>query len=159
MEGRPFSLGNLIWKIMTAATNFESRKGVIACKPQEFYAFISDIRNFGQFIPTANIREWKAESESCSFAIPPFGSATVRITEKLPESLVVFFGKALQNNEFTLKVNIAATGTEKSEVKLELNAEMNPMLRMMAAGAIGQFLEKLITEMEKIDWQKRFKGN
>jgi hypothetical protein len=143
---------------MAAGTSFESRKGILACKPEEFYTIISDIRNFEQFVPVENIKGWKADAESCSFQIPPFGSAVVSITEKLPHSLIVFYGKALQDNEFTLKVNIAGNGPDNSEVKLELNAVMNPMVRMMAAGAIGQFLEKLVGEMEKINWQTRFKG-
>jgi hypothetical protein len=151
-------MGDLIRENMASDTSFESRRGILACKPEEFYTIISDIRNFEQFVPPENIKGWKAEAESCSFQIPPFGSATVNITGKVPYSLIVFYGKALQDNEFTLKVNITERGPESSEVKLELNAIMNPMLRMMAAGAIGQFLEKLITEMEKINWQTRFKG-
>ena len=36
-----------------------------------------------------------------------------------------------------------------AEVKVLLNAELNPMMKMIAAKPIEQFLEMLIAEMEK----------
>ena len=37
--------------------------------------------------------------------------------------------------------NITDNGTDPAEVKVSLNADLNPMLKMMAAKPIEQFLE------------------
>ena len=46
-------------------------------------------------------------------------------------------------------------GSEKTNIRLELSVDLNPVMRMMVAGPVEQFLEKIITELEKkTDWDK-----
>jgi hypothetical protein len=78
----------------------------------------------------------------------------VRISEKIKPGRVLFSGNALQVNDFSILLNILSTGTDRSEVKINLTAEMNPFLKMIAAEPARQFLETLIKEMEKFrDWK------
>ena len=44
-----------------------------------------------------------------------------------------------------------------AEVKVVLTADLNPMMKMIAAKPIGQFLEMLINEMEKFSGWKELK--
>jgi carbon monoxide dehydrogenase subunit G len=136
-------------------TSFKSRQGIIACQSAKFYNFISDIRNFEKYVPSDKLSEWKADADSCSFIISPIGSAHIRIREKQPHSLVSFQGKALQNNEFSMEVQISDNGSDKTNVRLELSVDLNPVMKMMVAGPVEQFLEKIISELEKkTDWDK-----
>jgi hypothetical protein len=119
------------------------------------YNFTTDIRNFEQFIPEGTIKNWQASADSCSFQVPPLGTASVRITSKNPTSVVIFSGDALQKNDFELLVRITENDNNLADVDLVLTAELNPVLKMMASGPIERFLETLITEMEKFDnWNK-----
>jgi len=141
---------------MTANSNFESRTGKLACTSAELFSFITDIRNFEQFIPEGSIKEWRATVDECSFQIPPLGNANIRISEKIPYSLVGYSGDALQNNTFELAVYITENESNLADVKLALSAELNPFLKMMAVEPIRKFLEALVSEMEKFkDWNIR----
>ena len=61
---------------------FESRSGMLTCNAEELFAFVTDIRNFGQFIPDGTITSWHAERELCSFSVSMVGTVTVRLAEK-----------------------------------------------------------------------------
>lgn len=143
---------------MTANLKSESRTGKLSCTTLELFGFVTDIRNFEQFIPEGSIKDWRASSENCSFQVPPMGSANVRISEKIPVSLVKYTGDAMQNNKFELVVHISENAEKLAEVKLNLTAELNPFLRVLASGPIERFLGTLISEMEKFEnWNLKSK--
>jgi hypothetical protein len=62
---------------------------------------------------------------------------------------VIFSGEALQTNSFSLFLQISGTDSKPAEVRITLNAELNPILKIMAAKPVTIFLEALITEMER----------
>lgn len=139
---------------MSDLSFFESRSGKLTCNAEEVFAFVTDIRNFERFIPKGTINNWNAEKESCSFSVSMLGTVTLRLAEKEKYDKVVFTGDALKKNDFTLKLNISNNLKDPAEVKVSLNADLNPMMKMMAAKPIGQFLEILIREMENFkDWK------
>jgi carbon monoxide dehydrogenase subunit G len=134
---------------MEDISHFESRTGKVTGTSGEVFDFVTDIRNFEQFIPEGTISEWKVEKESCSFNVPMAGTISFRIAGKEPFSKVVFSGDALKKNDFTLTLNISDSSQGLSEVKISLDADLNPMLRMMATKPVGRFMDIIIDEMEK----------
>jgi hypothetical protein len=82
------------------------------------------------------------------------GTVTLHISEKTEFSKVVFSGNALHVNDFSLIVNISATGELQSDASVKLVADMNPFLKMVADKPILNFLEMLISGMENFrDWK------
>lgn len=136
---------------MTSISEFESRTGQIACTQKEAFGFFTDIRNFNRFIQAGTILNWHSDAESCSFEVSQLGRVNLKITEKDPFGRVVFSGDALQQAEFTITLHINENGIESSKVKVGMKAEMNPLLKMVAARPIEIFLEKLIGEMERFE--------
>ena len=136
---------------MGEASSFESRTGRLTCNSAEVYNFLTDIRNMQQFIPSGAISNWKVDRESCSFQVSPLGTVNIRLTEKVVNRKVVFSGNALQVNDFSLIINISGIENQPAEVRVLLNAEMNPLLKMVAADPVRRFLDTLINEMEKFE--------
>jgi carbon monoxide dehydrogenase subunit G len=135
---------------MSDISTFESRTGKLTCTPSEIFDFVTDIRNFSQFIPDgASIDKLNIERESCSFNISPLGNVNINLTEKDPHNKVIYNGNVLQSNDFSLILKIKENIAGKSEVHLRLEAHLNPLLKMMAAKPIGDFLGKMVDEMEK----------
>lgn len=132
---------------MSDISFFESRIGKVSCSAEEVYDFVTDIRNFEQFVTPGNVHNWIAEKESCSFSVAMIGTVSIRLEEK-NDSRVIYKGDALKKNDFSLILNISTDGDGTGEVKVDLNAELNPMMKMMATKPIAQFLEILINEME-----------
>lgn len=134
---------------MSEISIFESRSGNLACSARQCFDFTTDLRHFEGFIPNGTINNWKAEKDSCSFTVSMLGTVSVRLTDKEMFKRVVYKGDALKKNDFELILNISDNGDNPAQVKLLLNAELNPMMKMMASKPIEQFLEMLISEMEK----------
>lgn len=134
---------------MSDISEFESRTGKLNCTPSEIFDFVTDIRNFRQFVPEGTIDDLQIEKDSCSFKISPLGKVSFSLYDKKPYNKVVFKGNVLQSNDFSLVLDIKENSTGMAEVNLNLAAHLNPLLKMMAAKPIGNFLEKMIDEMEK----------
>jgi len=134
---------------MTDTSNFESRTGTVSCSAEEVFRFVTDVRNFEQFIPEGTINNLVAEKESCSFNVAMIGKVSFRLAEKTEFSRVVFEGDALSKEDFRLILDIVDNGADPVQVKVFINAVLNPMLKMMANKPILQFLEMLVAEMEK----------
>jgi hypothetical protein len=133
---------------MSDISYFESRSGTLTCSDKEVFDFVTDMRNFGMFITAGTINNWQAEKESCSFNVSGVGTVSLRLDEKEMYKKVLFNGDALNKNDFSLVLHISGNGNAPANIKISLNADLNPMLKMMAAKPIGQFLEIIINEME-----------
>jgi len=82
------------------------------------------------------------------------GTVTVVLAEKEKYSKVIFKGDALKKNDFSLTLSITDNVKKPADVKVMLSADLNPVMKMMAAKPINQFLETLINEMESFrDWR------
>jgi len=133
---------------------FESRTGYLTCTPSEIFDFVTDIRNFRQFVPDGTIEDLQIDRESCSFRVSPVGNVSFRLAQKEPDKKVVYEGNVLHSNDFSLVLDIRENTGSKAVVNLKLSAHLNPLLKMMAAKPINSFLEKMIDEMEKFrGWQ------
>jgi hypothetical protein len=133
---------------MDNLSHYESRRGTLSCTSREVFDFVTDIRNFEQFIPQNSISNWQSDRESCSFNVSMVGTVNVRLAKKEAHSKVIFNGDALKKNDFALILNISEGSDSMADIKVLLEAELNPMLKMMANKPIIQFLEILVREME-----------
>ena len=139
---------------MADESKYESRRGELLCTPSEIFNFVTDIRNFRRFVPAGAIDNLKIDMDSCSFHVTSLGNVNISLSEMEPYNKVVYKGTVLQSNDFSLVLNIKENIAGKAEVNLNLSANLNPLLKMMAAKPIDSMLEKLIDEMEKFDdWQ------
>jgi hypothetical protein len=140
--------------LMGEISTFESRIGRLECSPDEIFDFVADIRNFERFVPSDNRSTLVIDHDSCTVRVDMLGNVKIRISEKTRPEKVVFTGNAPQVNDFSVILDIFKSDSGKAETKITLLAELNPLLKMMAAGAARQFLETLVVEMEKFkDWK------
>jgi carbon monoxide dehydrogenase subunit G len=139
---------------MNHISYFESRQGELTGTDEEVYIFVTDIRNFERFIPEGILKSWRADRESCSFEVSMLGKVTLSLSEKELNKKVVFKGDALKKNDFSLLLHISKNNNDLAVVKVSLEADLNPIIKMMAANPVNKFLEKLIGEMESFrDWK------
>ena len=137
-----------------AVSEYMSRQGKLLSSQEEVFNFVTDIRNFEQFIPKGTVTNLHTEKESCSFDVTMLGTVTLHISEKIMFNRVVFSGNALHVNDFSLIVNISDAGDLQSDASVKLVADMNPFLKMVADKPISNFLEMLISGMENFrDWK------
>ncbi|HUS87587.1 MAG TPA: hypothetical protein VMW76_10125 [Bacteroidales bacterium] len=134
-------------------SKFESRTGKICASDKVVYNFITDMRNFGRFIPGGTIENWNAATDSCSFELSPVGGVKLSIIGKEPFSTVKFAGDGLNNTRSYLWIQLKQVAENDTRVKITIKAGINPMIRVMAAKPIDDFLEKLVSGLENFsDW-------
>ena len=135
-------------------SKFESRTGKISASDEVVYNFITDMRNFGRFIPGGTIEKWNATTDDCSFEISPVGGVKLSIIEREPFTTVKYVGDGLNNTESYLWVQLKQVAENDTRVKITIKAGINPMIRGMVAKPIDDFLEKLVSGLEKFsDWE------
>jgi hypothetical protein len=138
-------------------SQFVSRHGTASAGSSEVFAFVTDLRNFGQFIHSGSVSNMNLSREECSFTVPMVGKVFVRLAEKVEYTKVVFDGDALKKNDFVLTLHIGEINNSASDVQVELMADLNPIMKMMAVKPINQFLERLMDELEKFRGWKDLK--
>jgi hypothetical protein len=136
---------------------FESRTGRLSCRAEDLFYFLTDIRNYEQFIPKDKLSDIRIDKDSCTFNIGMLGNVNINIKERTPYSEVVFSGKAIMVNECSLYVKFHDTDPGNSEVRLLFIADLNPMLKLIASDPINKFLETIITEVEKFKGWKEIR--
>lgn len=140
---------------MSSLTRFESRTAKVNYSPELVFNFATDLRNFQRFIPAGSFSDIDFSQDYCSFRVNTLGVVNIRIGEKVMFNKVLFTGNALMQNDFLMTISLSETENRKSEIRLSLEAEMNPMLKMFASEPVRQFLDILVSEMEKFDgWDK-----
>lgn len=143
---------------MGEITTFKSRTANLECIPEEVYDFVTDIRNFERFVPSDNKSSLEIDHDSCTVKVNMLGNVKIRISEKIKPEKVVFAGIAPQVNDFSVVLDIFKSNNGKAAAQVTLQAELNPFMKMVASGAAIQFLETLITEMEKFRGWKEVRG-
>lgn len=118
----------------------------VKASSSQIFDFISDFNNLEKLMPEKVI-DWSSTMTTCTFTIQ--GMATLNMKQgqhKTNEKVqMVSYGK--NPFPFDLNTHIAENSEKESEVFIQLNAEMNPMLAMMAKKPLQNFVNILAKEL------------
>jgi carbon monoxide dehydrogenase subunit G len=121
----------------------ESTVREVSKETSEVYQFLSDLRNLKAHIPEGNIKDFKADADSCSFSMDMLGQASFRITERVPNKTIRLTGDASNPFPFQFWVQMNETDPGRTQIKLTLHAEVNMMMRLMLEPALKSGIEML----------------
>ncbi len=124
-------------------TNFESEVKTISHPAGKVYGFLSDFDNFGDLIPTDKISKWQSFGDRCSFEVEGLGGVGLSIVSKEPDRQIKYSADGSVPFNFYLWVDITSLDESQCQVKLTLEADLNPMMKMMAEGPLQQVLGML----------------
>lgn len=137
--------------MMSFNTSFESRTGTVHSGIENIYGFVTDMRNFGRFIPEGAVSDYAADSDSCSFSVAMAGRVSLRIAGREENSLVVYDGDALGKEHFRLTLFLAPSSPNETTVRMHVGADLNPILKMVASSQLERLLEALVSGMENFN--------
>jgi carbon monoxide dehydrogenase subunit G len=129
-------------------TTLQSDKLTISKTAKEVFDFLSDFNNFQRLMPE-QVTDWKSTSDECTFTIAGMATLGMRIKEKTPNSAIIVERNGPAPFDFTLNVNIADK-QEQCEVQLTFDADLNPMLKMMASKPLTNFLNLLVSKLKEV---------
>ena len=126
----------------------ESKIGRLRTDDGRIYGFLSDCNNFQQFAANDKVKNWCADSDSCSFTIDGAGNVVFRIVERRPNDLIKFSIENAQAENIFLWVQLKNANPNDTRVKLTAKLEVNPVVRMFISKPLQQGLDKIVETLE-----------
>lgn len=123
-----------------------SKIGIINLTDEQIFTFLSDFNNLKTIIPADKVSDFTSTSDSCQFTIAGFGKAGIKIIEKDPFKLIKIASEkgTLVNFNFWIELNPIDETNTSTSIRLTLNAELNPMMKMMVGGQLQKGLDKMV---------------
>ena len=125
---------------------FKSPEIIVNKSAEELFKKIEDLNNLKDIMP-AEIKDFKSTKSTCSFKIKGMPEVALDISQKIEFSQISLTATESQV-PFTLDCFITEKGNE-CQARLEINAELNMMMRMMVEKPLTQFLNILASKMQK----------
>ena len=130
-------------------TNFKSPEVTANISAQELFTRFSNLNNLKDFVPE-DIEEFQSTEDSCSFKVSKLPKISLQMIEKVRFNLIKLQSK---DNQISFDLNCKINenpGQKKCQVTLEIDIELNFMMKMMVEKPLNQFLEKLSAQIKKI---------
>lgn len=130
-------------------TTFTSEQTTINRSAEYVFRFLSDFNHFGKLLPP-QVTDRECDEDSCSFNIQNMAKVALRYEIKKPFSHIKMVSEGNSSFKFDVQCFIADTSEQTCEVQLELNAKLNPMLKMMASKSLANFIDILVAKLKEI---------
>ena len=126
---------------------FTSPEVIVKRSAEDLFNKISDLNNLKDIMPS-QIENFESTTTTCSFKMNGMPKLALEITEKKEFSKI-----SLTATESQVPLSLNCFITEKGkecQARLEINAELNMMMKMMVEKPLNQFLDVLATKMQNI---------
>jgi carbon monoxide dehydrogenase subunit G len=131
-------------------TRIESDQVNIQRSQNEIFSFLSDFNNFKSLMPE-QVTDWISDANSCSFNIKGMASLGMAYESKTPDSEIRIRREGKAPFDFFLTCQIGKSEVEgNSTLKLFFDADLNPLLKMMAEKPLTNFLNMLVNRYKEI---------
>lgn len=126
--------------------NFNSAWTPIAAPAEKVFDKASDLEKLGEAMPE-QIVNWKASSETCSFTIKGMTSLSLRIDEKKAPHFMRLVPEGKSPVEFELLLHVKQTGNETCSAMVEIVADLNPMLALIAKRPLQNLVDTIAASL------------
>ena len=96
----------------------------------------------------AQVTQWKADENSCSFIIQGLPEMKLQYKEKTPFSSIIITPLTESSVNFDLGISIESKNENLSAVKTYLNADVNAMMKMMLQNPLQNFVNTLSEKLK-----------
>lgn len=115
---------------------------------ETIYTFLSNLNNFKALMPE-QIENWQSTEETCSFRIKNMADLSLRLTEKVPNSLIVLSPEGKAPFSFSLHCMLEAIDENKTNATIKFNADLNAMMEMLAKSPLQNFVNILAARLKQ----------
>jgi hypothetical protein len=129
-----------------------SKNGLIKGSRVAVFNYISDFRNFAHLLPSEQLHHVKITDQTLEFGLDGLGNVGMQIAEKHPYDWLSI--KAIEGTaaNFAFTIFIDEAGENASNAHIEMEAQLNMFLEMMARAPLQRFLDLIIDKLSEIDF-------
>lgn len=126
--------------------DFKSKRAVVSRAPYELYMVFVDMRNFVQFLPEDKKAGVNADYDSIQAEVQGFNIG-VRVKDRTPYSKIEYMDDGAP---FKFRIILhfdAASDPYKTDFQIEVEAELNFMMKTFLGGKIKDALDKIVDSL------------
>jgi len=125
-------------------TEIESKHGIVSRQPYEMYMTFTDLENFKRMLPEDKQGEITATYDTIQATVQGF-SIGVKVHQRVPYSRIelVDYGAPLAFH-IVIHFEPAAQDAYKTDFWINVEADLNLMMKMMLSGKIKEALDKVV---------------
>ena len=125
---------------------FRSPLVIVNRSAKDFFIKIGDLNNLKEIMPSS-IKDFESTETTCSFKMKGMPALNLELVKKTPFSQISLTAKGSQ---FPLSLDCFITEKgDQCQAQLEINAELNTMMKMMVEKPLAQLLDVLSNKMKK----------
>ena len=125
------------------AVEIKSKKGVVSKAPHELYMTFVDMRNFVQFLPEDKKEGVTADYDFIHADVQGFNIG-VKVASRTPYSKIEYADDGAPF-KFSLTLHFdPAQDPYKTDFQIEMNADLNFMMKMVLGSKLQQGLDKVV---------------
>jgi len=128
-------------------TKFTTQEVTVNKRAEVFFEYISDLSNLKDIMPT-QIENFKSTNSTCSFKVTGMPTIELEITKKIKFSRISLTAQESQI-PFSLNCFISEKAETTCIVRVEIDAELNMMTRMMVEKPLNNILEAIEKKLQK----------
>lgn len=118
---------------------------------KDLFLFLSDFKNFGSILPNDKVENFTHSNTRCDFTIKGFTAIGIILKEQQAYSKLVFNSEGLTKFNFELNVLFTGTASETGQCQVDLLADMNPFIKIMAEKPLLQLINTMSFKLSQLD--------
>ena len=137
-------------------TTFESAIKKAECNDAEIFGLLSDLNNIEKIkdkIPQDKIKDLEFDADSCRFTVDMVGQIGLRIVERDPFNTIKFAADQ-SPVDFNLWIQLKQVEENDTRIKITAKADLNPMIKMIAAKPMEIFVNKLAEILSQLPYKQ-----
>ena len=119
------------------STNFKSQEVIANLNSKDLFVKFTDLNNLKDYLPS-DVEEFESNTDNCSFKIESLPKMSLKIKEKQAYNKIAFESIKSQI-PFNMFCHISENDKNSSKVSIEINMELNFMMKMLVQKPINIF--------------------
>ena len=115
----------------------------------EVYTFLADLNNHQRLMPE-NIYNWSSTKDEASFTIQNMSKLAIRISSRVENQELIAVPSEKAPFDIELKWTVADNGNGTTTAKHIISADLNMMMKMLAAGPLQKLADHQTERLEDI---------
>lgn len=132
-------------------TSLTSGQHQIGKSGEKIFEFLSDFNHFEGLMPDKVIN-WTSDYDVCAFKVDGMADIGMKMEERIPHSELRIVSHGKNPFSFKLGVFIQDQNNGTSQVEMKMDADMNPMLAMMAKRPLSNLLKMMVEHLNEVDF-------
>lgn len=128
-------------------TEFVSENVKVKAPASKVFDFLGDFTNFENLMPE-QIKNWKADTDTCSFTIEGMANLSMRIAERHEAKNIHIVADGRNPIDYTIDCHLKPKDDDSCNVELVFAADLNPLTKALAARPLQNFVDMMALKLQ-----------